>query len=121
MTVLLVDDDPDQLAVRCMLLEHYGFHAFCASDANSGLQLAREHRPGIAVVDLRLPTEDEGWNLIASLKEILPEVSIIVLSGVAGDGARHQQREHVDEWITKGSGAHLLLNTLNRLAAQSAT
>lgn len=116
--ILLVDDDVDQLALRSLVLQHHGFEPACASDPGSALEWARQNLPGVAVVDLGLPTEDQGWLLISRLKETLPELSIVVLTGVSRARAEaHPGRRHVAAWITKGSGTGALIETLQQLAA----
>ena len=104
--------------LRRMLLEHHGFKPQCASNAEIALVIARESRPGVAVVDLRLPTEEQGWQLISRLKQTVPSVCIVVLSGLpraASDA--HPAQTLVHAWITKGGGARVLIDTLNGLAA----
>jgi ActR/RegA family two-component response regulator len=100
-----------------MLLEYHGFESFCATTPDAAMELARNDQPGVAVVDLGLPTEDQGWNLISRLKQSVPEISIVVLTGFPATAAKgHPERSSVNAWITKGSGASTLIETLNRLA-----
>ncbi len=116
--VLLVDDDHDQLALRSMLLEHHGFEPACASDPEAAIEMARSNQPGVAVVDLRLPTEDQGWRLISRLKQALPEVWIVVLSGSSRTcAANRPESDLVNAWVTKGGGVSVLIDALNHLEA----
>lgn len=116
--VLLIDDDQEQLTLRRMLLEHHGFDPRCASDPETALRVARETLPEIAVVDLGLPTEEHGWRLISRLKETVPELSIIVLSGTSRSSAHsHPQSHFVNAWLTKGGGTGGLIDALHRFAA----
>ena len=68
MTVLIVDDDADQLNLRSMVLAKNGFETLQALDKASAKKLAALHHPEAAVVDLRLPTESEGLELLRALK-----------------------------------------------------
>jgi DNA-binding response OmpR family regulator len=81
MKVLLVDDDQDQLSLRSMVLKRSGFECFEASSAASALEIAVEQAPICAVVDLRLPTESAGLELIRKLKDFDPQLWIVVLTG----------------------------------------
>ena len=106
------------MALRRMLLEHHGFEPSCATSPEAAIDIALKTAPGVAVVDLGLPTEDQGWDLISRLKQTVPDVSIIVLTGFPTTAADvHPERELVNAWIIKGGGAKTLIETLNRLAA----
>ncbi len=79
-TLLLVDDDPDQLAVRTMVLEREGFIVLPAADTAAAL-FHRDY--DLVVMDLRLPTVDDGMKLIASIGSRAP---IIVFTGATVSG-----------------------------------
>jgi two-component system CheB/CheR fusion protein len=53
--ILLVDDNEDQTAMLQTLLELAGHEVAVASDGTSGLALAREFRPEVAILDIGLP------------------------------------------------------------------
>ena len=53
--ILLVDDNEDQTAMLQTLLELAGHNVAVASDGTSGLALAREFRPEVAILDIGLP------------------------------------------------------------------
>jgi CheY-like chemotaxis protein len=81
MTVLVIDDDLDQLAIRAELLRTCGFTAIEAAGREQARRLAADNRPGCVVMDLNLPTKAEGLALIRELKEIDQSVHLIVLTG----------------------------------------
>lgn len=82
MKLLLADDDADQLELRALALTKAGFSVATALDEKSALRIAGEQRPAVAVVDLRMPTQDAGLRVIKGLKKLDPEMRIILLSGV---------------------------------------
>jgi DNA-binding NarL/FixJ family response regulator len=53
-----------------------------ASDAARLLALVREHRPDVAIVDIRMPPTltDEGLAAAAEIRERYPETGVLVLS-----------------------------------------
>lgn len=51
-----------------------------ADDGQSGLELAKEHKPEIVLTDIRMPRMD-GVTLAGKLRELLPNTSIIFMSG----------------------------------------
>jgi len=78
--VLVVDD---QKWIRAMLLEALslsGFIPFEASNINDALKVAYKERPDIALIDLNMP-EGDGFSLLTSLKENIPNVEVILMSG----------------------------------------
>lgn len=54
-TVLVVDDDPNVVALSRMYLERDGYRVLSAGDGARGLALAREERPHLVVLDIMLP------------------------------------------------------------------
>ncbi len=113
MNVLIVDDDPDQLIVRKMLLSQFGFDITVASNEASALRAAKTHKPVCAIVDLRMPTEDVGVTLIRNLKTIHPRIRILVLTGGKKEWFESiPERALVEAVIEKGSPASDLLKSL---------
>ena len=56
-TILVVDDDAEDLnTVRSALTEE-GFTVFTAADGPAALDAAREHKPDLVVLDIDLPYE----------------------------------------------------------------
>lgn len=118
MKILVADDDLDQLSVRCLLLAHSGFETLAAADAPRAIELAAEHKPECAVLDLRLPTEQCGLQLILDLKTLNQAMHIIVLTG--GDGRRLAQSSEgtlIDAVMTKGAASTVLIQKLRTVAA----
>jgi CheY-like chemotaxis protein len=57
-TILIVDDDPDQHSVCGTLLEHAGYAVLHAFDGQEGVELARARRPDLVLMDIRMPRMD---------------------------------------------------------------
>jgi two-component system, cell cycle response regulator DivK len=58
--VLIVDDNERNARLARDVLERAGMRTLSASTAALGLALAREHRPDLVLMDLRLPDLDGG-------------------------------------------------------------
>jgi len=115
MKLLLVDDDVDQLELRVLTLTSAGFAIHSASDEKTALALARLHPPDVAVVDLRLPTQEAGLRLIRGLKKLDSHIRVIVLTGA--DPKRFEflpERALVEAVLTKGNASRQLLQHLKR-------
>lgn len=52
---LVVDDNANNLMLEKDLLEVAGFEVFEAEDASSGIAIARQVKPDIIIMDVRLP------------------------------------------------------------------
>ncbi len=84
--VIVADDDVLLRAGLASLLERAGLEvAGQAGDGQELLALVREHRPDLVVVDIRMPPTHtvEGLEAAARIREELPDVAILVLSGYA--------------------------------------
>ncbi len=57
-TILVIDDDKDIVKTIKGNLELDGYSVICAYDGRSGIDLAREKRPHLIVLDLNLPDID---------------------------------------------------------------
>jgi PAS domain S-box-containing protein len=65
--VLLVDDNVDAMEMMGFLLTEMGYDTMTASDAHDVLDLAREHRPDVIVLDIGMPGLD-GYQLARQVK-----------------------------------------------------
>jgi serine/threonine-protein kinase PknK len=82
-TVVIADDDLLLREGIASLLTQAGYGVVGqAGDATELLALVRQHRPEIAIVDIRMPPDQgtEGLRAAQAIREELPEVAILVLS-----------------------------------------
>ncbi|MCL4249025.1 MAG: response regulator [Anaerolineae bacterium] len=66
-TVLVVDDEPDNLEVITETLEFRGAKTCSAKNGEEGLSAYVEFKPAILLIDLSMPNID-GWQMRAKLK-----------------------------------------------------
>jgi len=111
MTVLIADDDGDQLAARGALLRHSGFQTIEASDASAALRMAEAEKPSCALIDLCLPTEQDGLALIRQMKQRYPAMPVFVLTGRVGNKDAPELRT-VDGIFMKGSAIREVISRL---------
>src|SRR3989440_10755525 len=85
--VLLVEDHPVMIEGLRVSLERAGLDVCGAAlTAADGLELARRHRPQVAVLDFNLP-DSTGAELAAQLREASPETAVIFVTGDESDSA----------------------------------
>jgi ActR/RegA family two-component response regulator len=78
--VLLVDDNEKFLKSIAERTKMRGFNVFTASNGQQALDIARKQVVHVAVVDQRMP-DMEGLVVITKLKEIVPDIKTILLTG----------------------------------------
>src|SRR3954468_23958003 len=66
------------------LLTSEGYDVREAPDGARGVALATEAEPDIALVDLMMPGELDGMAVLTALREKLPDVPVVMMSGRAG-------------------------------------
>lgn len=78
--VLLVDDDPVFLQVLGRSMQKRGYEVLTSNGIEDAIKQARERKPAMAVVDLKLEGES-GLDLIPRLVELDADMNIVVLTG----------------------------------------
>jgi DNA-binding response OmpR family regulator len=78
LTALVVDDDPKTVELITLYMEREGFTVVSAYDGRRALELARQHRPDLIVLDLMLPHVD-GLDITRILRRD-SQVPVIMLT-----------------------------------------
>jgi DNA-binding NarL/FixJ family response regulator len=105
--VALADDDVLLREGVASLLDRSGFEVVGqAGNADQLLDLVREHRCDLAIVDIRMPPTHttEGLDAARVIRAEQPEVGIVVLSA-------HVEVEHAKGLLASGHGIGYLLKT----------
>src|SRR5437660_9448725 len=91
--VLIVDDQPDVLALLQTVLRHYGFAVFLAPTGQGAVELYRYHRSEITLVllDVAMPGWD-GPRTLRALRAVNPEVVCCFVTGAAPEGTEQDLR-----------------------------
>ena len=102
-TILIVEDDVLCMKLFSDLLESHGFNIVSSADGADVLTLAKEHRPALIIMDIKLP-EISGIEHIKALKtdEGLQDIPVIVVTGYAMVGdERKIMLSGADSYISK--------------------
>jgi DNA-binding NarL/FixJ family response regulator len=105
--VVLADDDVLLREGIASLLERSGFTvAGQAGDATELLELVQEHKPDLAIVDIRMPPSHttEGLDAAARIRAEAPATAILVLSA-------HVEVEHAMDLLASGERSGYLLKS----------
>jgi DNA-binding response OmpR family regulator len=99
-TILVVDDEPQIATIARDYLTRAGFSVAVATDGTSGLDMARQNRPDLVVLDLGLPRLD-GLAVARTLRRE-SDVPIIMLTARVDEADRLAGFEvGADDYITK--------------------
>ena len=90
-SVLVVDDEPQVVAVLEFTLHADGFQTYSAHDGFEALEQIRRHRPAIMVLDVMMPRMD-GWSVLEALRGLpqgdRPRVVMVTALTNAADRSR---------------------------------
>ena len=82
-SILIIEDDVDQLDVLSYLLEDAGYSTRCARNGKEALDILRvPPRPAMILLDLNLPVMN-GWQFLSEKRNdsSLVKVPVVVISG----------------------------------------
>src|SRR3569833_785351 len=83
-SVLIIDDEPNIRRMVGALLSAEGYEVRDAADGATGLARATESEPDALLLDLMMPGELVGLATLARIREAVPDVPVIMMSGRAG-------------------------------------
>jgi two-component system, cell cycle response regulator DivK len=83
-SVLVVEDNELNMRLFCDLLEAFGYVPVMARDGKRVVELAREHKPALIIMDIQLP-EVSGLNLSRWIKaqDDLAHIPILAVTAFA--------------------------------------
>src|SRR5260221_1440873 len=102
-TVLVVDDEPQNLEVIQGFLEMEGFTVVTAEDGEAALLLLADSRPDLVLLDVRMPGLD-GFEVCRRIKENPATIFVPVVIITALQGAQERVRgaaAGADEFLSK--------------------
>jgi two-component system KDP operon response regulator KdpE len=107
-TILIVDDEPDLLALVELSFSKTNARVLKAADGEEGLRLFFTHQPDVVILDLMMPKVD-GWAVCRSIRQ-LSDTPIILLTALSADKVVIDGLDYgADEFITKPISPPVLL------------
>jgi CheY-like chemotaxis protein len=86
-TVLLVEDNPDVASVSASLLEQLGYTVRRVPDADAALRHVELHSVDLVFSDIVMPGKIDGLTLARRLREMRPELPILLATGYSDAAA----------------------------------
>lgn len=116
--ILLVDDDELMRQSLTLLLGHEGFRVQAAPGGPEALELARQQAYDLVISDVRMPGMD-GFAVVRSLRELLPEAHFILMTGFSSEEAPIEAlRLGVDDYFHKPFDLNVFLERIRVMRRQ---
>ena len=116
--ILVIDDDPQVLALFKRFLETEGHSVATASNGQAGIGIFRNSQADLVVTDMVMPVKD-GLKTIMELEKEFPGIKIIAISGggVIEPDRYLDLAEHigVKQTLTKPVTKEQLINAVNEV------
>jgi len=101
--ILVIEDEPDQVALTRMRLEAVGFEVIAALGGEEGIKKAAAEKPDLILLDIIMPRVD-GYQVCRNLKNN-PQTSaipvIVVTAAVVREVDKKANDFCVDYWLKK--------------------
>ncbi len=82
-SILVVDDDPEIVAMLSTRLGKRGYKVATAADGQRALELAKRDKPDVVLLDVMMPGKS-GWEVARALKQdpVTQSVKIVMVSAI---------------------------------------
>jgi CheY-like chemotaxis protein len=115
-TVLIVEDNEDNLLIYSTILRYSGFTVIEARDGQAGIDAAKQDHPGLILMDVSIPILD-GWEATRRLKADPATRDIPIIALTAHALASDQQKAvdaGCDDYIPKPAEPRVVLAAVQR-------
>ena len=100
-TVLVVDDEPSNLASIEKIFQKDGMRVLTADSARTALELLRNHRVEVVLTDLMMPAVS-GLELLKAIKQMAPDVEVVMMTAYGTvETAVQAMREGAYDFVEK--------------------
>ena len=120
-TILIVEDNLDNLSIYTTILRFHGFEVMSAGDGVTALNMVRTSRPDLILMDIAIPVVD-GWEVTRRLKDdpATAQIPIIVLTAHALSSDRDRAyMEGADGYISKPADPSAVVNEIRRILSKA--
>lgn len=111
--ILVVDDDANFGRVLSRSLQRRGFPARAVTSADDAVAACEAAPPTHAVLDLKLGAGDDGLRLMRRLRERVPALRVLLLTGYASIATAVESiKQGADDYLAKPADAAAVLRAL---------
>ena len=114
--ILIIEDNPNWVNKTRQILRHLGYaNVKTAANAEDARVTFKEFDPHLAVVDIMLPEEEDGFDLIKEMRDANPRMHIVAVSALeSSDYKSFGIRAGADDYIAKTATITELSDRLER-------
>ncbi len=112
-SVLVVEDDPDLLALLEMILEDAGHKVRTAQEGGAALARVAEEMPGVILLDMRMPGMN-GWEFAREFRARFGHACPIVVVTAAENARGRAEEIGAEGWLSKPFELEDVLATVAR-------
>ena len=119
-TIMVVDDNPDIITIIKTILEGKGYNVVSASSGQELLNLLKNQKPDLIILDIMMP-EMDGLEVLTKLKGVTDTTSIPVIlltAKVQYEDVLGGYKLGADYYITKPFTSTQLINGINLLLGE---
>jgi two-component system alkaline phosphatase synthesis response regulator PhoP len=119
-SIMVVDDNPDIITIVRTILEGKGYSVFSASSGPELLELLKDQKPDLIILDIMMP-EMDGLEVLTRLKGMAETATIPVIlltAKVQYEDVLGGYKLGADYYITKPFTSTQLVNGINLLLGE---
>ncbi|MCB0037094.1 MAG: response regulator, partial [Anaerolineales bacterium] len=110
-SVLIIDDDPMIQELIAHYLINAGYQVHTAANGNEGINLARQIKPNVIILDVFMPDID-GWTVLATIKNDAEIAHIPVILATVDDSKAQGFTLGATDYLTKPIDGKALIQKL---------
>jgi DNA-binding response OmpR family regulator len=118
MRVICVEDEAEMIDLIRLILSRKGFEVIGANGGKQGLEMIREQKPDLILLDLMMPDMD-GWEVYQQVKadEATRDIPVIVVTAKAQsiDKVLGLHIAKVDDYISKPFSPQELMDSVEQV------
>ena len=120
--IMIIDDDIDLVEAMRITLESDGYEVIDAQEGQKGLEILKDQKPDLLILDVMMGTLDEGFHIAYQIRndEEIKEIPILMITAVGAqtgfefDMQRDEDFLPVNEFIEKPVNPQVLLDSVKR-------
>jgi two-component system response regulator HydG len=115
-TVLVVDDEPSNLASIEKIFQRDGMRVLTADGAKAALEIARSHRVQVVLTDLMMPGVS-GLELLRAIKQVSADIEVVMMTAYGTvETAVQAMREGAYDFVEKPLKRMTIIKSVRKAA-----
>jgi two-component system alkaline phosphatase synthesis response regulator PhoP len=113
--ILIADDEPNIVISLEYLMQREGYEVLVARDGEQALQLLREEKPDLVLLDAMMPKKS-GFEVLQAIRDEQPELKIVMLTAKGRETDQTKgQALGADAYVVKPFSTRELAERVHRM------